>query len=234
MFSKSTNIYDLLYKYKNYKAESNKIKNIILKENKEAVDILDVACGTGEHAKFLKEDFSIDGLDINNEFLKISSTKNEKGNYYCGSFIDFELNKKYDAILCLFSSFAYCKSVENLNKMLLCFRNHLNKNGVIVLEPWFTISQWKSNVINTTSYQDNKIHITRISVSKPSKNSISYLHFDYLIRIEGQSYSFTEEHEMGLFSENDIKDAFRQINHRACFLQDKLFRNGLYVSTSNF
>jgi ubiquinone/menaquinone biosynthesis C-methylase UbiE len=32
---------------------------------RKARQILDVACGTGEHAKFLKRHYAVDGIDLN-------------------------------------------------------------------------------------------------------------------------------------------------------------------------
>lgn len=232
MFNKSTRFYDLIYQYKNYKEEAERIKNIILKYNKKAGTILDTACGTHEHAKYLKEYFSIDGLDISTEFLKIANTKNPKGNYYHADFTEFKINDKYDVILCLFNSIGYCKTAENLKKTLGCFNNHLRKNGIIIIEPWLTPSQWQNGLTKNVSYEENNIKISRTDISKSKGPFISCLQFNYRVDIGNQTHYFKEIHEMGLFSKKIFNEAFRNINKKFHFLQDKFFRHGLYIGFS--
>jgi len=137
MFSKSADFYDLIYcNLKNYQTDSETIKSLILKRNPDAKTILNVACSTGEHDKFLKNDFSVDGLDINQTFIDLSQKKNELGNYFLCDMSDFDLKKKYDVILCLYTSIGYLKSYDQLKQTLANFANHLNKNGVVFIEPW--------------------------------------------------------------------------------------------------
>jgi hypothetical protein len=64
MFAKTAEFYDLVYSFKDYEAEAAKIRNLIHAKHPSAKAILDVACGTGEHARFLASDFSIDGIDL--------------------------------------------------------------------------------------------------------------------------------------------------------------------------
>ena len=44
--------------------------------------VLDVGCGTGEHARLLAEQgFAVDGLDIEPDFVRIASAKNPAGRF---------------------------------------------------------------------------------------------------------------------------------------------------------
>jgi SAM-dependent methyltransferase len=66
MFSKSAHVYDLIYATKDYAGEAVKFASIIKALNPAARSILDVGCGTGEHAQFLSRDlrFIVDGIDL--------------------------------------------------------------------------------------------------------------------------------------------------------------------------
>ena len=60
--------YDKFYQNKNYKKETEFLKNFINANDK----ILDVGCGTGIHAALLTDNgFEVDGLDLNKEMLEI-------------------------------------------------------------------------------------------------------------------------------------------------------------------
>ncbi|OQA19375.1 MAG: dTDP-3-amino-3,4,6-trideoxy-alpha-D-glucopyranose [bacterium ADurb.Bin363] len=89
--------------------------------------------------RYLKE-YEIDGLDINREFIDIAKTKNPGGNYFAGDMKDFNTGKKYDVLMCLFSSIGYVLTPENLTKTFICFRKHLNDRGIVIVEPWFTLA----------------------------------------------------------------------------------------------
>lgn len=58
MFSKSAELYDQIYlEFKDYKAEAQRISELLAGEHPSARTLLDVACGTGEHA--MREFFGI-------------------------------------------------------------------------------------------------------------------------------------------------------------------------------
>ncbi len=64
MFSVTAEIYDAIYGFKDYAGEAMKIRQLIARERPGARTILDIACGTGEHARLLSPDFEVDGIDL--------------------------------------------------------------------------------------------------------------------------------------------------------------------------
>ena len=209
MFKGSENYYDPIYaKLKNYEAESEKIKNWIQQYNPKASTILDVACGTGEHSKYLKYHYKIDGIDINKNFTTIAQSKNPKGTYATGSFVDFKLNKKYDVVMCLFSAIGYALSLRELKQTLACFKKHLNPNGLILIEPWFTPEQWKPGRVSMVTAETEQFTICRMNTSE-LKNGYSFFCFSYLIGSNNKIQCFSEDHTMSLFTNNDMFEVFR-------------------------
>jgi ubiquinone/menaquinone biosynthesis C-methylase UbiE len=65
--------YDFIYSWKDYKNEATKVKSLI-KEYKKSNgnELLEVACGTGRHAQYLKDDFSVLATDANQDMLRIA------------------------------------------------------------------------------------------------------------------------------------------------------------------
>ncbi len=55
MFENSEKYYDLIYRFKDYKSESEKIKKIINNLHPSAKSVLDIGCATGEHLKYLAD-----------------------------------------------------------------------------------------------------------------------------------------------------------------------------------
>lgn len=81
MFSATADHYDAIYEFKDYAEEALKIWHVIESERPGAKTILDVACGTGEHARLLLSDFEVDGIDAEPKFVEIARTKNPRGNF---------------------------------------------------------------------------------------------------------------------------------------------------------
>ena len=66
MFSASAEFYDLIYStFKDYRAEGEQIARLLRGLNPACESVLDVGCGTGEHARLLAaQGFRIDGIDL--------------------------------------------------------------------------------------------------------------------------------------------------------------------------
>ena len=106
MFKVSAQLYDLIYfKFKNYMDEASKIHGFIQEVHFDAKTILDVACGTGEHARILTENYGyhVDGIDIESEFIKIAQKKKVLLEAYQsnseGAIVDKISRTKYDFLI---------------------------------------------------------------------------------------------------------------------------------------
>ncbi|MGC6587180.1 hypothetical protein ACPV3A_19785 [Paenibacillus sp. Dod16] len=65
MFDLSSKYYDVIYSFKDYEQEAQQVRQYIRRQGKDYRTVLDVACGTAEHAFFLKQHYTIDGIDLN-------------------------------------------------------------------------------------------------------------------------------------------------------------------------
>ena len=73
MFTKSAEFYDAIYSWKDYAAEAELVRGYIEQYGQSSgKTLLEVACGTGHHAQYLQEHFQVEGLDLDDELLKIA------------------------------------------------------------------------------------------------------------------------------------------------------------------
>src|SRR6266852_5776739 len=114
MFINSPELYDAIYHFKNYQSECEHLRAFIEEAAPGTRTILDVACGTGEHAKFLKQHYSVDGVDINESYLRAARLKNPSGNYVRADMMNFDLRRTYDVVTCLFSAIGIAKTFNRL------------------------------------------------------------------------------------------------------------------------
>ena len=143
MFLESSELYDAIYHFKNYARECEILRAVIAVAAPGARTILDVACGTGEHAKFLKEHYAVDGVDLNENYLRAARVKNPAGRYTRADMTDFDLATTYDAVTCLFSAIGYVRTADRMNRAIACMARHVKPGGVLIVEPWFTPDDWK-------------------------------------------------------------------------------------------
>ena len=228
MFNNSTQFYDAIYSFKDYKKESEEIKNYILKFDSKYKTILNVACGTGNHDQYLKDTFSVDGLDLNDEFIDIAKTKNKNGQYFVEDMINFNLGKKYDVVLCLFSSIGYVQTFENLVSTLISLKNHVHDNGKIIIEPWITPENWKGGRVDVLNTETSEFKITRMAHTE-NIGKLSILNFHYLIGSKDGIDHKEEKHKLGLFTVNEMKEAFNKAGLKVTYDSYGISGRGMYA-----
>ena len=210
MFSESAEFYDAIYfQFKDYAAEAADIARRIRAAKPDARTVLDVACGTGEHARLLAtvHGFSVDGIDLNPDFVRLAAAKNPQGRFTVADMANFDLGRRYDAVICMFSSIGYVRTLPMVERTLGRFKRHLAKGGVILVEPWFAPGFLSDGYVST---KEGKIGDT--TVTRTSKNEIegrtSRLHFDYRIEDKSGVRHASELHELGLFTVDEMLAAF--------------------------
>ena len=231
MYKELAEYYDLIYHWKDYKTEADKIKEIIEKyERSDGNNLLDVGCGTGMHVKYFKDDFTCMGIDINNEMVEVARNNVQDVVFEQGDMIDFNLNKEFDVILCLFSSIGYVKTYSNLEKTFLNFGNHLKKGGVLIVEPWFTKSAFWVGVPGMTTYDGEDVKIARLNTTKVD-GDLSIMEMHYLIaKRDSDIKYFVDVHELGLFDTDKTLELMAKANLISEYLIDGLMKDrGLLI-----
>ncbi|HZD13030.1 MAG TPA: class I SAM-dependent methyltransferase [Candidatus Binatus sp.] len=231
-YQKSSEFYDEIYSYKDYKRESEKVHRIIQDHKKTAGrSLLDVACGTGNHIQYLKRRYHVEGLDLNSRMLNIAKKKHPEVKFHRANMIGFDLGKKYDAITCLFSAIGFVKTVSNLNRAIASMARHLHPGGVLVLEPWLSPRIFKTGTLHAILVDKPNIKIARIAtgaVKNQRRISLNYMHHLVGTRANGVKY-FVERLELGLFTKQNYLDAFHRSGMKVQYDPKGLIGRGLYV-----
>ena len=212
--------YDLIYDNKDYKKEAREIKKIIDQYKQSSGDnLLEIGCGTGQHLQHLKNNFSCTGLDVNAGILKVARKKHPSISFRKASMVDFNLNKKFDIITCLFSSIGYVKTVPNLKKTINTFAKHLNSGGIAVIEPWFTKSTYHPGKVHMVTYDSPETKICRMTLLFV-KNDVSVMDMHYLIGEKNKGVQhFVNRHELGLFDTNQTLKIMKEAGFTARYLK---------------
>lgn len=232
MFSESAELYDLIYSsFKDYSREARDIADLLRRVHPRCRTILDVACGTGEHARRLATDhgYQVDGLDLDPAFIRIASGKHPAGRFSQADMIDFHLGRCYDAVLCLFSSIGYVRTLPNVRRALACFREHLAAGGVVIVEPWFPPDALDPGYRDRRTLQVGERRIVRAGRTEID-GRLSRVHFDYEIHEPGGTRHASEVHELGLFTTEELLGAFEEAGLAAEYDAQGPTGRGLFVA----
>lgn len=231
MFSKSAKFYNALYHSmgKDYVAEAQKV-HALIKHFKQISGntLLEVACGTGMHISSLREYYMIEGLDLDAEMLEIARETYPDIPFHQGDMVDFNLREQFDVVTCLFSSIGYVKSKERLNKAVQNMARHLMPGGVLIVEPWFTPGQWEPGRLSALFVDQPELKISRINISEVDGRLSTFV-FHYTVGTPDGIEYFTERHELGLFTKEEYKQAFRNAGLEVFYNHKGLDGRGLYI-----
>ncbi len=229
MFVESAELYDAIYHFKNYARECEILRAVISVAAPGARTVLDVACGTGEHDKFLKEHYAVDGVDINENYLHRARAKNPAGRYTRADMTDFDLATTYDAVTCLFSAIGYVKTVERLNRAVACMARHVKPGGALIVEPWMTPTDWKPGTSNLHAGEIGADKVCRMTVSSQEGN-VSVMQMHYLRSTAGGIEHYSERLELGLFTRDEMTHAFEAAKMDFRYDTEGLMGRGLYIA----
>lgn len=230
MFSESAEFYDLIYRqFKDYRSEAARVVELIRQRNPTAGTLLDVACGTGEHAHFLIEaGYSVDGVDIEPRFVELARRKNPDGRFSCQDMAELDLGRVYDAVLCLFSSIGYVRTEDRLQRALRRFADHTVDGGIVIVEPWFQPHDMQDRYFAMNTAETDEVKVCRMARTTLA-DGISRIEFEYLVgRSEGLERR-SEVHELGLFTRQQMEAAFRAAALDVEYDPEGLFGRGLYI-----
>ncbi|HEU4564941.1 MAG TPA: class I SAM-dependent methyltransferase [Gemmatimonadaceae bacterium] len=235
MFSASAELYDLIYSgFKDYPAEAAQLATIIRRLHPAARTVLDVACGTGEHARLLAEEhgFEVDGLDLDAAFVEIARRKLQRGSVHHGDMTSFALPRRYDVILCLFSSIGYVRTLEKVRRTLERFREHLAGGGIVLVEPWFAPGVLEPGRVSIDTARSERVSVVRMAHTEV-EGRLSRIRFEYLIgRPEGIEHA-AELHELGLFTTEEMLDCFREAGLEAAHDPEGPSGRGLFIARAS-
>src|SRR4051794_28212704 len=208
MFSRSADLYDALYAtFKDYRAEVARLRELIAERVPEARTLLDVACGTGVHLTLLREHFEVAGLDIDPQLLAIAGEQLPGVPLHEGDMTGFDLGRRFDVVLNLFSSIGYAGDEERLRASVAAMARHLEPGGLLVVEPWLAPDMWRDGHVSMLTVDDPERKIVRMALAG-RRDDISTIEFHYLVGAGAGIEHFTEHHELTLFTDQQYRAAF--------------------------
>jgi SAM-dependent methyltransferase len=235
IFSRSQRYYDAIYSGKDYAQEAAYVKQLIARHKRsDGNALLDVACGTGGHVPYLRDDFAYEGLDLDPEMLALARQRFPDITFHQGDMTDFALGRQFDVVTCLFGSIANVKTGQRLRQAITTLAGHLRPGGVLLVGRFLSPQEWIPGYPHALFVDQPDLKLARLCVSKVAGaevkgGNVAILDFHYLVATpEGIEY-FTEHHELGLFTEDEYLAAFQQAGLVALHDREWMGGRGMYI-----
>lgn len=227
-YSKMARYYDKIYAGKDYAAEAERLVVLLGNGRSKRRSLLDVACGTGCHIEYLRKSFDVEGLDICAEALDDARRRNPGVAFHVADMTDFDLGRTFDVVTCLFSSIGYVKTLDRLRAAVRSMAAHLNPEGVLVVEPWFTPGEWHPNTVHAVYIDEPELKIARVNTSLV-EGRLSIVELHYLVGTPERTEHLVERHELGLFEVDEMISALEGEGLIVDHDREGLTGRGLYL-----
>jgi SAM-dependent methyltransferase len=209
VFGAYSRYYNLLYKDKDYAGEANYVSGLIRQHRPGAKSVLDLGCGTGQHAFCLAEKgYTVTGVDRSAEMLAVARAQlSEKmsnptaGEVWDASPLAFlqgdlrsvRLNRTFDVVVSLFHVMSYQTGNDDLRAAFATAHEHLGPGGVFIFDSWYGPGVLTDRpAVRVKRMEDDEIVVTRIvePAMFPNENLVET---NYQIMIRDKANGAVEE-----------------------------------------
>lgn len=207
-FNTISTYYDALYvNDSEYASEATRVKELLTKHGVPSqADLLVLACGTGGHIPYFKDDYHVSGLDLSEDMLDLARKKFPDLKFHFGNLIDFELETDFDVMVCLYGSIGFVKNVDNLRASMKRIAAHLRLDGLALITPWSTVADFKEIIVVDTADKPD-LKIARMEQVRLKEPKIVEVTFHHLLGKNNDVSYHKQSMEIGLFSRQEYLSA---------------------------
>jgi len=227
-YAERPELYDVVYSFKDYGAESERVEAIVAERAPHARTLLDVACGTGKHLEHLHSRFTCAGLDLDTGLLDIARKRLPDVPFHHADMRNFDLGRRFDVVVCLFSAIGYAGDIAGLQETARAFARHVADNGLVLVEPWIEPDDWIPNRPHVLAADTDGLAVARVTLSGRDGH-VSTLDMQYLVGTADGIEYFKEEHRVGLFTREEMRAAFEDAGLAVDYDETGLIGRGLWI-----
>ena len=169
-------------------------------------ELLVLACGTGGHIPYFQDDYRVSGLDLSQDMLGLAREKFPGIGFHLGDLIDFNLEAEFDALICLYGSIGFVRTVDNLRASLRRMAAHLRPGGLALITPWSTVEEFQDMIV-VDAVDRPGWKIARLEQVRLKEPKIVEVTFHHLLGKDNQVTYHKQSMEIGLFSREEYLTA---------------------------
>jgi len=201
--------YDLLYRDKDYRGETEFVERLIRMHAPDARRVLELGCGTGIHGAILAEKgYDVVGIDRSEDMLNAAAQRvaglppaiAKRVRFIRGDVRDFQVEGRFDAVVSLFHVLSYQLTNDDLRAVFTKVKAHLAPGGVFIFDCWYGPAVLTDRpAIRVKRFADDSTSVTRIAVPTlhPNLNRVD-IQFQLFVKDNGSGTveELSELHQM--------------------------------------
>lgn len=183
-------------------AEETELYVRIIKESSriETRTLLHLGCGAGGNDWTFKKHFTVTGVDISEEMLRLARATNPEVTYLHGDMRSVDLKERFDAVA-VPDSIDYMATLPDLEAAIGTACRHLKPGGVLLITAKVREEFRENNFCYTGAKNGVEITIFENNyIPRPFRSTYEAT-LVYLIRRRGRLSIHTDRHVLGLFSQ---------------------------------
>lgn len=228
-FERMEEYYDAMYGNEDeYRKEAEQV-HALAREYGVQGSLLDIACGTGLHAKYLSHHFEVTGVDLSRGMLH-AARKNVSGvRFLEGDMCTLSLEETFHVAVNLYGSIGFVKDGKGLAAACRETYRCLEKRGLFILVPWSTRESFAEGMV-AGSGERKGLFYCRMEAVRRKDTHHAEVAMRHLIGRSGEIREFCQMQEITLFSEDEYRTALENAGFRiALRLKEPEFRMGAFV-----
>ena len=228
-YAQRPELYDVVYSFKDYAGECERIEAIVAERAPNARTLLDVACGTGKHLEHLRRRFTCEGVDLDRGLLEIARARLPDVPLRQADMRDFDLGRRFDVVVCLFSAIGYAGDAAGLDATARSLARHVTDGGLVLVEPWIEPDDWMPGRPHVLAADADGLAVARVTLSG-REGRTSTMEMQYLVGTPEGIEHFSEVHRVGLFTRDEMRSAFERAGLHADYDEAGLIGRGLWIA----
>jgi SAM-dependent methyltransferase len=160
--------YDPIYSDKDYASECDLIEHAIRTYGDGSTKtVLDLGCGTGNHAiPLARRGYEVVGVDRSEQMLARARSKaaeqseNLKLEFHRADISTTDLGRRFDAVLMMFAVLSYQVGNDEVTATLRAARRHLRDGGLLICDAWYgpaVLAQRPASRIKVTTTERGQV-----------------------------------------------------------------------------
>ena len=205
--------YDAFYADKDYVAECDLVERIFKRTGRPVRSILDLGCGTGRHSvELARRGYEVTGVDLSEGMLERARRRAKAEGvsgttFLLGDVQNFQLNRRFDAVLSMFAVVGYQISDAAVRSTLANVRQHLEPEGVFIFDVWYgpaVEAVGPSARLKVVPVEGGEIERKAVGTLEPNSNVCS-VKYELTRRQSGKpDAQSSETHRMRYFFEDGL------------------------------
>lgn len=193
----------LLTPKEHYLQEASIFRRLFLLHDPNISSILELGCGAGNNAYYLKRRFIMTLVDLSNDMLALSKAQNPECRHFQGDMRSVRLEEEFDGLF-IHDAIGYMTDLNDLEKVFQTAYVHCKPKGQVIIAPDFfeETFQPRTSSGGTDKGDSGMRYLEWIRDPVPTDKKYT-TEFAFLLNDSGTISTESDTHEMGLFSQSE-------------------------------